>query len=218
MQTKFDLAKIVLVEIPDTLKARNREERAGYEPQTGYRIVISFSDGDTLSDKENEILSRVTDEKVREKMRQTILKNRTQIRYSGVFTADDLDLDLGDGKTFKTPKGGLTDEQQTKLEGKLREYFESLGNTSVFSVLTESVSALLKGTKYEGTEYLEYENADGAVVRISEQSKIFYGVFTDTESATNMLRNNLLRRIDDGDLNVPTETKADTKTADDLGL
>ena len=222
MTHKEDLAKVCLVEIPDSLKQTNREKRDGREMQTGYRIVISFSGGNDLSEAETTLLAKVSDETKRNKMKEAILKNRTQIRYSGVFTADDLELPLPNGNgVFKTPTDGLSDEQQTHLEKLLREYYAAMDNLGVFTLVTESVSELLKGTEYEGTDYLDYENADGATIKLTEQNRIFFGIFTDYDAAINMLRRNLLRRIEDGDLNVPNETKADTEhktAADNLGL
>lgn len=221
MQTKYDLAKVVLLEIPDALKQNNREETEGREPQTAYRIVISFSASDDLSDKERELLSKVTNETLREKMKANILANRTQIRYSGVFNADDLDLDLGNGKVFKTPKGGLSDEQQDNLLKKIVAYYAALGNENIFTVVTEEISALTKGTEKE-TDVLLYKNSDGEQIEIREQSRVFFGVFTDEEAAFSMLKRSVLRRIENGDLELPNTAKVDTaesKTAaDDLGL
>ena len=208
MTHKEDIAKICLVEIPDALKERNKTTQDGREPQTGYRIVISFSAGDTLTDSEKTILSRITDEVKREKMKTAILKNRTQIRYSGVFNADELALTDKDGNVIKTPNDGFSDEQQDKICAKVRQYYADMDNEGVFTVITETVSALLKGTNYDGVQYLETENADGAPVKITEQSRIFFGVFADYDAAVNMLRNSLLRRIENSDLDVPeTETK-----------
>ena len=221
MQTKFDLAKVVSIEIPEALKQRNRETDEGREPQTGYRIVISFSSSDELSDEEKKLLSKVTNDAIREKMKANILANRTQIRYSGVFNADDLDLDLGNGKIFKTPKGGLSDEQQENLLKKIIAYYEELGNENIFTVVTEEIAALTKGTENE-TDVLLYENANGETSEIREQSRIFFGGFTDEEAAFNMLKRSVLRRIENGDLELPNTAKveiADNKTtADDLGL
>ena len=221
MQTKFDLAKVVSLEIPDALKQHNREETEGREPQTGYRIVISFSASDDLSEKERELLNKVSNEAIREKMKANILANRTQIRYSGVFNADDLDIDLGNGKTFKTPKGGLSDEQQDNLLKKIVAYYEALGNENIFTVVTEEISTLTKGTENE-TDFLLYENSNGEQSEIREQSRIFFGVFTDEDAAFNMLKRSVLRRIESGDLEMPNTAKVDTaesKTAaDDLGL
>lgn len=207
MTHKEDIAKICLIEIPDALKERNRTTQEGREPQTGYRIVISFSAGDTLTESEKTILSRIADEAKREKMKAAILKNRTQIRYSGVFNADELELTDNNGNVIKTPSGGFSDEAQDKICAKVREYYAGMDNEGVFTVITESVAALLKGTDNEGVQYLETENADGATVKIQEQSKIFFGVFTDYDAAVNMLRNSLLRRIENCDLDVP-ETEA----------
>ena len=221
MQTKFDLAKVVSLEIPDALKQHNREETEGREPQTGYRIVISFSASDDLSEKERELLNKVSNEAIREKMKANILANRTQIRYSGVFNADDLDIDLGNGKTFKTPKGGLSDEQQDNLLKKIVAYYEALGNENIFTVVTEEISTLTKGTENE-TDFLLYENSNGEQSEIREQSRIFFGVFTDEDAAFNMLKRSVLRRIESGDLEMPNTAKLDTaesKTAaDDLVL
>jgi hypothetical protein len=221
MQIKYDLARVVSVEIPDALKERNRETDEGREPQTGYRIVISFSSSDELSDEEKKLLSKVTNDVVREKMRANILANRTQIRYSGVFNADDLNLDLGNGKVFKTPKGGLTDEQQDNLLKKIIAYYEEIGNENIFTVITAEIGELTKGTESE-TEYLLYTNSDGNEVEIREQSRIFFGVFTDEDAAFNMLKKSILRRIADGDLDLPNTAKVETAdnktTADDLGL
>lgn len=221
MQIKYDLAKVVSVEIPDALKERNRQSDESHEPQTGYRIVISFSSSDDLSDKEKELLSKVTNDTIREKMRANILANRTQIRYSGVFNADDLDLDLGNGKIFKTPKGGLSDEQQDNLLKKIVAYYAALGNENIFTVVTAEISELTKGTENE-TDYVLYTNADNNEVEIREQSRIFFGVFTDEDAAFNMLKKSILRRITENDLELPNTTKPVTaenkNAADDLGL
>lgn len=208
MTHKEDIAKICLVEIPDALKERNKTTQDGREPQTGYRLVISFSAGDTLTDSEKTILSRIADEAKREKMKTAILKNRTQVRYSGVFNADELELKDNNGNAIKTPQGGFSDEMQDKICAKVREYYADMDNEGVFTVITETVATLLKGTDHDGVQYLETENADGATVKITEQSRIFFGVFADYDAAVNMLRNSLLRRIENSDLSVPeTETK-----------
>ena len=207
--TKTDFAKIRLIEIGDELKKRNRDFAEGRTPSTGYRIVVSFSDAE-LSDKERELLARIKNEQQRQQMERQILSNRTEIRYSGVFNAEDI-LSMKDGSPFVTPKDGYTDEQQEEICKKIIEAYESCGNTNIFTVVTVTVDELLKDTEFDGTAYLLYENANGVTTKIDSQSRLFFGVFDDVESAKVMIRRSLLNRIENGDLEVP-DNKAENTT------
>ena len=207
--TKTDFAKVRLVEITDEQKERNRTFENGRTPATGYRIVVSFSDAE-LSDKERELLSRIKNEQQRQQMEKQILSNRTEIRYSGVFNAEDI-LTMKDGSPFVTPKDGYTDEQQNEICEKIISAYESCGNINIFTVITVTVDELLKDTEYDGTSYLLYENANGVITKIDNQSRLFFGVFDDVESAKVMIRRSLLNRIENGDLEVP-DNKAENAT------
>ena len=203
--TKTDFAKVRLIEISDELKKRNREFENGRTPATGYRIVVSFSDGE-LSEKERELLAKVKDEKQRQMMEKQILSNRTEIRYSGVFNCEDI-LTTKNGEPFTTPQSGYTNEQQDEIAKKVAEVYAACGNMNVFTVVTVTVDELLKDTDYDGTTYLLYENADGVKVKIDTQSRLFFGVFDDKESAKVMIRRSLLNRIENGDLEAPDKSE-----------
>lgn len=203
--TKTDFAKIRLVEINDELKKRNREFENGRAPVTGYRIVVSFSDSE-LSEKERALLATIKNEQQRQIMEKQILSNRTEVRYSGVFNCEDI-LTMKDGSPFTTPQNGYTDEQQDEIARKVAEVYASCGNMNIFTVVTITVDELLKDTEYDGTPYLLYENIDGSKVKIDNQSRLFFGVFDDTESAKVMIRRSLLNRIENGDLDVPDKSE-----------
>ena len=210
--TKTDFAKVRLIEIGEELKKRNRDFAEGRTPSTGYRIVVSFSDAE-LSEKERELLATVKNEQQRQAMERQILNNRTEIRYSGVFNAEDI-LTTKNGEPFTTPQSGYTDEQQDEISKKIVEVYKSCGNTNIFTVVTVTVDELLKDTEYDGTTYVLYENADGVVTKIDSQSRLFFGVFDDKESAKVMIRRSLLNRIENGDLEIPDNKPENVQNAD----
>lgn len=209
--TKTDFAKVRLIEISDELKKRNRDFAEGRTPSTGYRIVVSFSDAE-LSDKEKELLAKVKNEQQRALMEKQILSNRTEIRYSGVFNCEDI-LTMKDGTPFTTPQSGYTDEQQDEICKKVADVYTSCGNMNIFTVITVTIDELLKDTEYNGTSYLLYENADGVTTKIDNQSRLFFGVFDDVESAKVMIRRSLLNRIENGSLDVPDNTPENAENA-----
>lgn len=208
--TKTDFAKIRLVEIPNELKKRNREFVEGRTPTTGYRLVVSFSDTE-LSETEKDLLAQAP-ESVRHLLEKQIKANRTEIRYSGVFNAEDI-LETKDGQPFTTPKDGYTDDQQDAICQKIIDTFAACGNTNIFTIVTITIDELLEDTEYKGTKYLLYENADGMQTKIDNQSRLFFGFFADKEAAKNMIRRSLLARIENGNLELPEPKAAETKPA-----
>lgn len=207
MEIKTDFAKVRLIEITDGLKERNREKREGQPLTTGYRIVIAFTD-DELSEDEKAMLAKVKDDAKRALMEESIKSNRTEIRFSGVFNCEDI-LKKDNGEPFVTPEGGFTDEQQDALAKAVAKKYADMGNENIFSVATASISELLKGTEHDGVTCVYAENSNGATSMLTEQNRIFFGFFTDKESALNMMRRSLLARIVNHDVELTNDATND---------
>ena len=213
-----EIGSIVGVEINGELKERNRTKRDGYALTTGFRLIVQFSVGDELTEKERELLARIKDEDARMQMKNDILNHRRKETYSNVFNVEDT-LKTKNGEAFITPDGGFDDATQDKLVERLKEYFKKTNNQGIFSVVTFTIAELLKDVKgYENVTYLLYDKQtdDGEVTRkVPDQSMLFWGVFTDTDAAFDLIRKSLMRRIDDGTLYLDTtaETKSMTNTA-----
>lgn len=216
MRTFSEIGNIVGVEINDDLKERNRTKRDGYPLTTGFRLVVQFSVGDELTEKERELLARIKDESARKQMERDILSHRRKETYSNVFNVEDT-LKTKSGEPFVTPDGGFDDATQDKLVEMLKEYFKKANNQGVFSVVTFTISELLKDVKgYENVTYLMYdkETEDGEVTRkIPDQSMLFWGIFSDIDAAYDLIRKSLLRRIDDGTLYLDTAVTKPNNTA-----
>lgn len=193
MRKLQDLAKIVSVEINDTLKQINREKDARGNWRTLVRVVVSFDVEDVLSDEQKAKLAKLTDAQ-----KQFLQRTKRQFNVSNVFNASDV-LPT----PFETPEGGFDDATQDALVEKVKAFFASIENVSLFTVHTFSIEELTE-KKYK----VLYDSDNETPIR--ERSYLSSGFADDDERIKNVLSSQLANQITDGD--VLTE-KPTTETA-----
>lgn len=182
MRKLQDLAKIVSVEINDTLKEVNREKDARGNWRTLVRIVVSFDVEDVLTDEQKAKLAKLTDEQ-----KAFLQRTKRTFNVSNLFNASDV-LPT----PFETPEGGFDDATQDTLVEKVKTFFASIGNVSLFTAHTFSVKELTE--KYD----VVYDAETETVIR--ERSYLSSGFADDDERIKNVLSSQLANQIADGDV------------------
>lgn len=193
MRKLQDLAKIVSVEINDTLKQINREKDARGNWRTLVRIVVSFDVDDVLTDEQRAKLAKLTDAQC-----AFLQRTKRTFNVSNLFNASDVLPN-----PFETPEGGFDDATQDALVEKVKAFFTSIGNVSLFTAHTFSVEELTEN-KYK----ILYDSENETPIR--ERSYLSSGFADDDERIKNVLSSQLANQITDGD--VLTE-KLTTETA-----
>ncbi len=205
VQNLFSVAK---VETNDTLKETSRERGVLY-----FRLaIVPSGNEETLTKEQKELLA-----KLGEKARKITLKGQLTREISNVFPATILS-DFVDGLDTLTAED-LTDENQDEIVEQLAEILkgkDEKGNTLqlLFTYYTFSVTDLLKGTDYEGTDKLYTDS--GSIVR--QRNNLYFGFFDDEEEAFSFMRSRLISAIEDEDLTISapdeTETPSETKPSE----
>lgn len=181
MRKLQDLAKIVSVEINDTLKEINREQDARGNWRTLVRLVVSFDVEDTLTDEQKAKLAKLTDEQ-----KAFLQRTKRAFNVSNLFNASDV-LPT----TFETPNGGFDDATQDALVTKVKEYLAKIGNKSLFTCHTFAVNEL--------SEFgVLYDAENGTIIR--ERSYLSSGFADDDERIKNILSNQLAQQIENGEV------------------
>lgn len=179
-----DLAKIIGVEIDDTLKDINRHKDIRGNWRTLVRLVVSFYIENSLNDQQTMLLSKLTSEQ-RAFMRRTNRSHKT-INVSNLFNASDILPE-----PFDTPENGFSDEQQDAIVARVKEYLKSIGNISIFTVHTFNLFELCN---YD----VLYDCKTGK--EIHERSYLSSGFNDDDEKVKNILSNYLQELIDNGEV------------------
>lgn len=182
MRKLQDLAKIVSVEINDTLKGINREKDARGNWRTLVRIVVSFDVDDVLTDEQKAKLAKLTDGQ-----KAFLQRTKRTFNVSNLFNASDV-LPT----PFDTPEGGFDDTTQDALVEKVKTFFASIGNVSLFTAHTFSIKELTE--KYD----VVYDAETETVIR--ERSYLSSGFADDDERIKNVLSSQLANQITDGDI------------------
>lgn len=197
MRKLQDLAKVIGVEITDNLKEINREKDARGNWRTLVRLVVSFDIEDTLTDEQRAKLEKLSDAQ-----KAFLQRTKRAFNVSNLFNASDV-LPT----PFDTPEGGFDDATQDALVEKVKTFFASIGNVSLFTAHTFSVKELTE--KYDVVFDAETETA------IRERSYLSSGFADDDERIKNVLAAQLANQIADGDVitEKPTTTTAPAPTA-----
>ena len=191
MRKLQDLAKIVSVEINDTLKEINREKDARGNWRTLVRIVVSFDVEDVLTDEQKTKLAKLSDAQ-----KAFLQRTKRQFNVSNLFNASDV-LD----KPFDTPEGGFDDATQDALVEKVKLFFTSIGNVSLFTAHTFTIAELT-----DNAFNVVYDAANETIIR--ERSYLSSGFADDDERIKNVLSSQLANQIADGDVITEKPTAA----------
>ena len=199
MRKLQDLAKIISVEINDTLKEINREKDARGNWRTLIRLVVSFDVEEVLTDEQRAKLSRLTAEQ-----KAFVQRTKRAFNVSNLFNASDV-LPT----SFETPEGGFDDVTQDTIVGKIKDYLSTIGNMSLFTCHTFAVNELCD------FETL-YDAENGTAIR--ERSYLSSGFADDDERIKNILSSQIAQQLEEGEITnikpnvAPTEKEA-TPTA-----
>ena len=191
MRKLQDLAKIVSVEINDTLKEINREKDARGNWRTLVRIVVSFDVEDVLTDEQKTKLAKLSDAQ-----KAFLQRTKRQFNVSNLFNASDV-LD----KPFDTPEGGFDDATQDTLVEKVKSFFTSIGNVSLFTAHTFTIAELT-----DNAFNVVYDAENETIIR--ERSYLSSGFADDDERIKNVLSSQLANQIADGDVITEKPTAA----------
>lgn len=181
-----DLARIVGVEIDDTLKEINRQKDIRGNWRTLVRLVVSFYIENSLNDQQTMLLSKLTSEQ--KAFMQRTKRGRNTFNVSNLFNASDILPE-----PFETPENGFSDEQQDAIVARVKEFIKSIGNISIFTVHTFNISELCN---YE----VLYDCKTGKEIR--ERSYLSSGFNDDDEKVKNILSNYMQELIDNGEVSV----------------
>ena len=191
MRKLQDLAKIVSVEITDALKEINREKDVRGNWRTLVRVVVSFDVDETLSEEQKAKFARLTDAQ-----KAFLQRTKRQFNVSNLFNASDVLP-----QPFETPQGGFDDQTQDALVAKVKDFFSSIGNVSLFTCHTFAISEL---SDFSVVYDAENETA------IRERSYLSSGFADDDERIKNILSSQLATQIADGDIITERSTAAPT--------
>lgn len=181
MRKLQDLAKIVSVEINDTLKEINREQDARGNWRTLVRLVVSFDVEDVLTDEQRAKLAKLTDAQ-----KAFLQRTKRTFSVSNLFNASDV-LPT----PFETPEGGFDDATQDALVTKVKDYLATIGNMSLFTCHTFAVNELSKFN-------ILYDAENGTTIR--ERSYLSSGFADDDERIKNILSTQLAQQIENGEV------------------
>lgn len=181
MRKLQDLAKIVSVEINDTLKEINREQDARGNWRTLVRLVVSFDVEDVLTDEQRAKLAKLT-----EAQKAFLRRTKRTFNVSNLFNASDV-LPTA----FDTPDGGFDDATQDALVTKVKDYLTTIGNVSLFTCHTFQISELSEFS-------VLYDAENGTAIR--ERSYLSSGFADDDERIKNILSNQLAQQLENGEV------------------
>lgn len=182
MRKLQDIAKVIGVEITDNLKEINREKDARGNWRTLVRIVVSFDVDETLSDEQKAKFAKLSDAQ-----KAFLQRTKRTFNVSNLFNASDV-LPT----PFETPQGGFDDATQDALVEKVKAFFASIGNVSLFTAHTFSVKELTD--KFD----VVYDAETETIIR--ERSYLSSGFADDDERIKNVLAAQLANQIADGDV------------------
>jgi len=182
MRKLQDLAKVVSVEITDNLKEINREKDLRGNWRTLVRIVVSFDVDEIMNDEQKAKFAKLTDAQ-----KAFLQRTKRTFNVSNLFNASDVLP-----QPFETPEGGFDDATQDALVEKVKAFFATIGNISLFTAHTFSVKELTD--KYDVVYDAETETM------IRERSYLSSGFADDDERIKNVLATQLANQIADGDI------------------
>ena len=167
--------------------------------------IMPSGDESTLTSAQKELLSKLS-----EKQRNTTLKGQLEREISNVFPVS-VFSDYIDGlDEIAKSEEYFSEDGQNDIISQLSDLLKN--EKFIFTYYTESIENLLKGTEYEGTKVLYYENADGTIKLVRSRNNLYFGFFDSEEEAFSFMQSRLLSDIEDENImlenpNGTTESK-----------
>lgn len=167
--------------------------------------IMPSGDESTLTDAQKALLATLS-----EKQRNTTLKGQLEREVSNVFPVS-VFSDYIDGlDEIAKSEEYFSEDGQKEIISQLSDLLKN--EIFIFTYYTESIENLLKGTEYEGTKVLYYENSDGTIKPVRSRNNLYFGFFDSEEEAFSFMQSRLLSDIEDENLmlenpNGTTESK-----------
>lgn len=178
--------------------------------------IMPSGDESTLNETQRKLL-----ESLSEKQRNTTLKGQLEREISNVFPVTVFSEYIDGLEEIAKDESYFSEDGQNEIISQLADLLK--GETFIFTYYVESVENLLKGTEFEGTKVLYYENADNTIKPIRSRNNLYFGFFDAEDEAFSFMQSRLLSDIEDENLmlenpNDTTETQVETKTPPKLQL
>lgn len=152
--------------------------------------IMPSGDESTLTEAQKKLLSSLS-----EKQRNTTLRGQLEREISNIFPVvvfsdyiDGLD-EIGKSEEY------FSEDGQNEIISQLADLLKN--EKFIFTYYTESVENLLKGTEYEGTKVLYYENADGTIKPVRSRNNLYFGFFDSEDEAFSFMQSRLIADIED---------------------
>lgn len=180
--------------------------------------IMPSGDESTLTEAQKALLASLS-----EKQRNTTLRGQLEREISNVFPVS-VFSDYIDGlDEIAKSEEYFSEDGQNEIISQLADLLKT--EKFIFTYYTESVENLLKGTEYENTKVLYYENSDGTIKPIRNRNNLYFGFFDSEDEAFSFMQSRLVADIEDDNLmlenpNTETETAktAETETKPKLTL
>ena len=167
--------------------------------------IMPTGDESTLTSEQKELLSKLS-----EKQRNTTLKGQLEREISNVFPVS-VFSDYIDGlDEIAKSEEYFSEDGQNEIISQLSDLLKN--EKFIFTYYTESIENLLKGTEYEDTKVLYYENSDGTIKPVRSRNNLYFGFFDSEEEAFSFMQSRLISDIEEENLmlenpNDTTESK-----------
>lgn len=158
------------------------------------RIAIMPSgDETTLSEAQKALLSKLS-----EKQRNTTAKGQLEREISNVFPVSVFSEYIDGLDEIAKDEAYFSEEGQNEIVSQLADLLKN--EKFIFTYYTESVENLLKGTEFECTNVLYYENSDGTIKPVRSRNNLYFGFFDAEDEAFSFMQSRLLSDIEDENL------------------
>lgn len=152
--------------------------------------IMPSGDESVLTDAQKALLATLS-----EKQRNTTLKGQLEREISNVFPVS-VFSDYIDGlDEIAKSEEYFSEDGQKEIISQLSDLLKN--EIFIFTYYTESIENLLKGTEYEGTKVLYYENSDGTIKPVRSRNNLYFGFFDSEEEAFSFMQSRLLSDIED---------------------
>lgn len=155
--------------------------------------IMPNGDETTLSETQRKLL-----ESLSEKQRNTTLKGQLEREISNVFPVTVFSEYIDGLEEIAKDESYFSEDGQNEIISQLADLLKS--EKFIFTYYTESVENLLKGTEYESTKVLYYENSDGTIKPVRNRNNLYFGFFDAEDEAFSFMQSRLLSDIEDENL------------------
>lgn len=152
--------------------------------------IMPSGDESVLTDAQKALLATLS-----EKQRNTTLKGQLEREISNVFPVS-VFSDYIDGlEEISKSEEYFSEDGQKEIISQLSDLLKN--EIFIFTYYTESIENLLKGTEYEGTKVLYYENSDGTIKPVRSRNNLYFGFFENEEECFSFMQSRLLSDIEE---------------------